>query len=200
MDTRARLEALLAERIVVLDGAWGVLLQSRGLSEDDFRGERFAGQERDLKGDPDVLNLTQPGIVSEIHRAYLDAGADAPRGERLAAHLLAALELLVPVAKLLSPELPAEDLLRPPEPLGHLGLVALDDQVDALNAQIFRELLTYMVEDPRNIPRALALLLTARSLERIGDHATNICEEVIYVVKGQDVRHQESIKHPPAGS
>ena len=67
--------------------------------------------------------------------------------------------------------------------------IRADDQVDALNHQIFRELLTYMVEDPRNIPRALALLLTARSLERIADHATNICEEVIYAVKGQDIRH-----------
>ncbi len=67
--------------------------------------------------------------------------------------------------------------------------IRADDQVDALNDQLFRELLTYMVEDTRNIPRALALLLTARSLERIADHATNICEEVVYVVKGQDIRH-----------
>jgi phosphate transport system protein len=67
--------------------------------------------------------------------------------------------------------------------------ISADDQVDALNDQIFRELLTYMVQDPKNIPRAIALLLTARSLERIADHATNICEEVIYMLKGQDIRH-----------
>ncbi len=73
-----------------------------------------------------------------------------------------------------------------------LETIRADDQVDALNDQIFRELLTYMVQDPRNIPRALALLLTARSLERIADHATNICEEVVYMVKGQDIRHQAS--------
>ena len=66
-----------------------------------------------------------------------------------------------------------------------------DDQVDALNDQIFRELLTYMMSDARNIPRALALLLTARSLERVADHATNVCEEVVYLVKGQDIRHQQ---------
>ncbi len=76
MSTRERLEALLQERIVVLDGAWGVLLQNRGLSEEDFRGERFASHPRDVKGDPDLLNLTQPEIVAEVHRAYLDAGAD----------------------------------------------------------------------------------------------------------------------------
>jgi 5-methyltetrahydrofolate--homocysteine methyltransferase len=75
-DARTRLETLLRERIVVLDGAWGVLLQGRGLSEEDFRGERFRDHARDLKGDPDLLNLTQPEIVSSIHRAYFEAGAD----------------------------------------------------------------------------------------------------------------------------
>src|SRR5947209_16365844 len=75
-DVRSRLDALLAERILVLDGAWGVLLQGRGLSEEEFRGERFRDHPRDLKGDPDLLNLTQPQIVSSIHREYLDAGAD----------------------------------------------------------------------------------------------------------------------------
>jgi len=71
-----------------------------------------------------------------------------------------------------------------------LEIIRQDDQVDALNDQIFRELLTYMMSDTKNIPRALALILTARSLERIADHATNICEEVVYLVKGQDIRHQ----------
>jgi 5-methyltetrahydrofolate--homocysteine methyltransferase len=75
-DARTRLEGLLAERIVVLDGAWGVLLQGRGLSEEDFRGERFAGHDHDVKGDPDLLNLTQPDIVASIHDAYFEAGAD----------------------------------------------------------------------------------------------------------------------------
>ena len=70
------LRSLLAERILVLDGAWGVLLQGRGLSEADFRGERFAQHTRDLKGDPDLLNLTRPDIVASIHGAYLEAGAD----------------------------------------------------------------------------------------------------------------------------
>jgi 5-methyltetrahydrofolate--homocysteine methyltransferase len=76
MDARSRLEQLLAERIVLLDGAWGVLLQGHGLSEQEFRGDRFAAHDRDVKGDPDLLNLTQPGVVAEVHDAYLTAGAD----------------------------------------------------------------------------------------------------------------------------
>src|SRR6476659_4213059 len=75
-DVRSRLEQLLGERIVVLDGAWGVLLQGWGLDEADFRGERFAGHGHDVKGDPDLLNLTRPDIVSSIHDAYFEAGAD----------------------------------------------------------------------------------------------------------------------------
>jgi phosphate transport system protein len=64
-----------------------------------------------------------------------------------------------------------------------------DDEVDAFKNQIFRELLTYMMADPGTISRALALILISRNLERVGDHATNIAEEVIYVVQGRDVRH-----------
>ncbi|CAN5792100.1 methionine synthase [soil metagenome] len=76
MDARDRLEALLRDRIVVLDGAWGVLLQGRGLTEQEFRGERFAGHDHDVKGDPDLLNITQPHVVREVHDAYFAAGAD----------------------------------------------------------------------------------------------------------------------------
>jgi phosphate transport system protein len=64
-----------------------------------------------------------------------------------------------------------------------------DDPVDAFKDQIFRELLTYMMADPGTIPRALPLILISRSLERVGDHATNIAEETIYAVQGRDVRH-----------
>jgi len=64
-----------------------------------------------------------------------------------------------------------------------------DDQIDALYKQLFRELLTFMLEDPATISRALHLLLVARNLERIADHATNIAEDVIYYVEGRDVRH-----------
>ena len=70
------LASLLAERIAILDGSWGVLLQGRGLSESEFRGHRFRDHDRDVKGDPDLLNLTQPAIVASVHDAYLEAGAD----------------------------------------------------------------------------------------------------------------------------
>ena len=75
-NARDRLEALLSERIAVLDGSWGVLLQGRGLTEEEWRGERFRDHARDVKGDPDLLNLTRPEIVTEVHRAYFEAGAD----------------------------------------------------------------------------------------------------------------------------
>jgi len=64
-----------------------------------------------------------------------------------------------------------------------------EDQVDAFRDQIFRELLTYMMSDPATIPRALSLILISRNLERVGDHATNIAEEVIFWIQGRDVRH-----------
>jgi phosphate transport system protein len=64
-----------------------------------------------------------------------------------------------------------------------------DDKIDALKDQIFRELLTFMISDNSSIPRALELILVSRHLERIGDHATNIAEDVIYLVQGKDIRH-----------
>jgi len=75
-DVAAEIRRIAEERILVLDGAWGVLLQGRGLSEADFRGERFAGHTRDVLNDPDLLNLTRPDIVREVHDAYFAAGAD----------------------------------------------------------------------------------------------------------------------------
>ncbi|MDR3229627.1 MAG: homocysteine S-methyltransferase family protein, partial [Puniceicoccales bacterium] len=71
-----RLVALLRTRIVYLDGAMGTLLQRRKFSEADFRGARFAEHSRELKGDGDVLSLTQPEAVADCHRAYFEAGAD----------------------------------------------------------------------------------------------------------------------------
>jgi phosphate transport system protein len=65
-----------------------------------------------------------------------------------------------------------------------------DDSVDQLKDQVFRELLTYMTADPSTIPRAMELILVSRHLERIADHATNICEDVIFMVKGKDIRHK----------
>ncbi len=68
-------------------------------------------------------------------------------------------------------------------------ILLTDDQVDELKEQVFRELLTYIMQDPTTTPRALALLLISRSLERVADHATNIAEDVIFMIKAKDIRH-----------
>jgi 5-methyltetrahydrofolate--homocysteine methyltransferase len=71
-----QLHAALAERILVLDGAMGTQIQARGLEDVDFRGARFAAWPKDLKGNNDLLSLTRPDVVRDIHAAYIDAGAD----------------------------------------------------------------------------------------------------------------------------
>src|SRR5690348_14302312 len=70
------LESILRERIVVLDGAMGTMIQARNLAEADYRGQQFAAHSRDLRLNNDVLCITQPQIIEEIHRQYLEAGAD----------------------------------------------------------------------------------------------------------------------------
>ncbi len=83
-----------------------------------------------------------------------------------------------------------------------LDVCERDDQVDQLNDQVFRELLTFMMEDPETITRAVDLILVGRHLERIADHATNISEDVIYMVKGKTIKHHNeanrALDAPPA--
>ncbi|OGA03630.1 MAG: methionine synthase, partial [Betaproteobacteria bacterium RIFCSPLOWO2_02_64_14] len=75
-DRRNEIEALLGERILILDGAMGTMIQTYRLDEAGYRGARFAGHAHDLKGNNDLLTLTQPQLIREIHAQYLDAGAD----------------------------------------------------------------------------------------------------------------------------
>src|SRR3954467_9759952 len=75
-EMRERLEQILRERIAILDGSWGVLIQREVKGEEAYRGDRFRDHPRDVAGDPDLLNLTQPETVLAIHRAYFEAGAD----------------------------------------------------------------------------------------------------------------------------
>src|SRR5215470_13379675 len=75
-DRTAELRALLDQRILILDGAMGTTIQGYRLSEADFRGRRFAQSARELKGNNDLLTLTRPEVIGEIHAAYLEAGAD----------------------------------------------------------------------------------------------------------------------------
>jgi phosphate transport system protein len=75
-----------------------------------------------------------------------------------------------------------------------------DDQVDELKDQVFRELITYMISDPSTIKRAIDLILIARNIERIADHATNIAEDVVFVVAGKDIRHHMGGEESPQTS
>lgn len=75
-NNTTELTTILSQRIVVLDGAMGTMIQKHRLSEADYRGERFANWHKDLKGNNDLLVLTQPQIINDIHTAYLEAGAD----------------------------------------------------------------------------------------------------------------------------
>jgi 5-methyltetrahydrofolate--homocysteine methyltransferase len=78
-ERAARLErfrAALKERILVLDCAMGTMIQSYGLSEEEYRGGRFADHPGEIKGNNDLLSITQPGIIRDIHDAVLDVGAD----------------------------------------------------------------------------------------------------------------------------
>src|SRR6476620_2306894 len=75
-DATDQLTAALTERILVMDGAMGTMIQREGLGEAEYRGDRFADWASDLKGNNDLLSLTQPDIIRGIHTAYLEAGAD----------------------------------------------------------------------------------------------------------------------------
>jgi 5-methyltetrahydrofolate--homocysteine methyltransferase len=79
MERKNRIDALFAsldERILLLDGAMGTMIQGYGLSEDDYRGERFGAWDRDLKGNNDLLSITRPAVIRDIHNQFLEAGAD----------------------------------------------------------------------------------------------------------------------------
>lgn len=70
------------------------------------------------------------------------------------------------------------------------AVITMDDEIDELNLQIYRELFTYMCEANRNISQSLSLIMVAKALERAGDHAKNIAERAIYYIQGEDIRHR----------
>ena len=76
VDRSAEIERILEQRVMVMDGSWGVMLQTLGLEEAEYRGDRFSQHDRDLRGCIDVLVLTQPERIQSAQRRYLDAGAD----------------------------------------------------------------------------------------------------------------------------
>jgi phosphate transport system protein len=78
-----------------------------------------------------------------------------------------------------------------------LEIIARDKTVDSINKMLVRELTGFMIEDRANVTRALHLMTIAKALERVADHATNIAEEVFYVFKGEDIRHDHTLKGRP---
>ncbi len=87
-DATEELSTALRERILVMDGAMGTMIQRHGLSEEDFRGERFADWEQDVRGNSDMLSLSQPDVIREIHREYLESGADLVETNTFSAQLI----------------------------------------------------------------------------------------------------------------
>lgn len=75
-----------------------------------------------------------------------------------------------------------------------LAVVQRDNEVDAINKQLYRELSSYMIESPETISRALELMFISKSIERIADHATNIAEEMVFLMQAKDIRHSEEVK------
>jgi 5-methyltetrahydrofolate--homocysteine methyltransferase len=88
-DRIALLHKAARERILILDGAWGVMIQRQGLTEEDFRGERFAAHGIPLRGNNDLLCLTRPDIIAGLHDAYFDAGADISESNTFTATTIA---------------------------------------------------------------------------------------------------------------
>lgn len=77
-----------------------------------------------------------------------------------------------------------------------LEVVKRDSEVDAINRQLYRELSSFMIEQPGTISRALELMFISKSIERIADHATNIAEEMVFLAQARDIRHNEGLKQP----
>jgi phosphate transport system protein len=84
------------------------------------------------------------------------------------------------------------------DPVRARALIPRDKEVDALNKQLYRELVGFMLEKPPTITRCLNLMVVSKSLERIADHATNIAEEVVYLCEAKDIRHDPDNKQAPA--
>jgi 5-methyltetrahydrofolate--homocysteine methyltransferase len=97
-DRIAALKAAAGKRILILDGSWGVMIQRRGLAEADYRGERFASSNKPLKGDNDVLCLTRPDIIADLHDQYYAAGADISETNTFTATSIAQADYALEVA------------------------------------------------------------------------------------------------------
>jgi phosphate transport system protein len=205
----------LQERLVIMgrlaesmiQGALRMLIERNAAIFEDVERKEDEVNELQIEVDDRALKLAalQQPVGSDVRLVFM-ASRIATELERIAdqainigqnaKHLLSAPPLKpfvdIPIMAKIAQEMVANSLTAFVNRNVELALEVLkeEDNVDAFRDQIFRELLTYMMADPATIPRAMALILISRNLERVGDHATNIAEEVIYLVQGRDVRHR----------
>ena len=205
----------LQERLVIMgrlaesmiQGALRMLIERNAAIFEDVERKEDEVNELQIEVDDRALKLAalQQPVGSDVRLVFM-ASRIATELERIAdqainicqnaKHLLTAPPLKpfvdIPIMSKIAQEMVANSLTAFVNRNVELALEVLkeEENVDAFRDQIFRELLTYMMADPATIPRAMALILISRNLERVGDHATNIAEEVIYLVQGRDVRHR----------
>ena len=205
----------LQERLVIMgrlaesmiQGALRMLIERNAAIYEDIERKEDEVNELQIEVDDRALKLAalQQPVGSDVRLVFM-ASRIATELERIAdqainigqnaKHLLGAPPLKpfvdIPIMAKIAQDMVANSLTAFVNRNVELALEVLkeEEKVDAFRDQIFRELLTYMMADPATIPRAMALILISRNLERVGDHATNIAEEVIYLVQGRDVRHR----------
>lgn len=149
---------------------------------------RHAPQAGDLR-----MVMTMVQMVTDLERV----GDEAKKIAKAGRHIIDSDAVFVPKVELRHIASMAVDLLQRSldafarmDPSSSPEIARKDKEVDAIFKGITRQLITYMMEDPRLITRALDVLFIAKSIERVGDHAKNIAEYVVYMVKGRDVRHE----------
>ena len=147
-DRRERLtqlRAALAQRILVLDGAMGTMIQSYALEEKDFRGERFRAHPKDLRGNNDLLSITRPDVIAEIHRGYLEAGAELLETNTFNAQVIsqsdygtedAVYELNVAAAQLARREADAMTVRTPERPRFVIGVLGPTNRTASLSPDV----------------------------------------------------------------
>ena len=152
-DLTNELKAALAERILVLDGAMGTTIRSYGLEESDARGSRFADTEKDLLNNGDILSLTKPDVISDIHKRFYDAGSDIVETNTFSATTIAQSEFFV--------EDPREKGTGRKDPEFYQGIIEnpflreLSDEINIKSAQLARKVADQIANET-GIPRYVA--------------------------------------------
>ncbi len=201
-QTRGAIKALvdgdgaLARRVIEADDE----LDQLEVKIDD-EGVRFVGLRAPMASD---LRLVIVGMKSghDLERVGDEASSIAKRAIKLSAEPPLKPYIDLPRMATIALEMLREalDCLLQGDETKAVAVCRRDAEVDNLNRQLYRELTSFMVENPATISRAIELMFISKSIERIADHATNIAEETIYLIKGKDVRHSDEVKKTPAVS